>query len=97
MSFLGRLRQAGLNPAPVLAVAALLSLGEPGPLHAQTSDIEREWRTLQQAQAAHARGREAAERGDRTAADTELTAAADLYRQLLEQNPLRRDLLRPSP
>lgn len=95
MSFLGRLRQAGLNPAPVLAVAALLSLGEPGPLHAQTSDIEREWRTLQQAQAAHTRGREAAERGDRTTADTELTAAADLYRQLLEQNPLRRDLYAP--
>lgn len=73
----------------------MLSLGELGPVHAQQSDIEREWRTLQQAQAAHTRGREAAERGDRTTADAELTAAADLYRQLLEQNPLRRDLYAP--
>ncbi len=71
-----------------------LSLG-PRPVHAQTSEIEREWRTLNQAQAAHTRGREAAERGDRAQADTELATAAALYRQLLELNPLRKDLYAP--
>lgn len=65
------------------------------PVRAQMSDIEREWRTLQKAQAAHARGREAAQRGDKPNADLELAAAAELYRQLIEQNPLRRDLYAP--
>lgn len=78
------------------AVAGIVAiLVAAGPVRAQMSDIEREWRTLQKAQSAHARGRDAAQRGDKTNADVELAAAAELYRQLIEQNPLRRDLYAP--
>ncbi len=62
---------------------------------AQTSEIEREWRTLNEAQSAHSRGREALARGDRPAAERELADAAARYRQLLELNPLRKDLYAP--
>ncbi len=62
---------------------------------AQTSEIEREWRTLNAAQAAHTRGREALARGDRPTAERELSEAAARYRQLLELNPLRKDLYAP--
>lgn len=77
---------------------ALLLLGWPDngrPAWAQTSEIEREWRTFNEAQAAHSRGREAQARGDRAAAERELGEAAARYRQLLELNPLRKDLYAP--
>ena len=73
----------------------LVSSPSPRPVRAQTSEIEREWRALNEAQAAHARGRDAAQRGDRKTAESELAAAAALYRQLLEINPLRKDLYAP--
>lgn len=83
---------------PVLLASAELCLGlslAPRPVQAQTSEIEREWRTLNKAHAAHTRGREAADRGDRAQAETELATAAALYRHLLELNPLRKDLYAP--
>ncbi len=87
-----------LRLLPVLLAACELSFSlglDPRAAQAQTSEIEREWRTLNQAQAAHTRGREAIERGERAAAETELATAAALYRQLLELNPLRKDLYAP--
>ncbi len=89
---LGCSRLAAFVLAGVLCVCAGGSVPS---ARAQLSDIEREWRVLQQAQAAHARGRAAAERGDRDTALSELGAAAERYQQLLEQNPLRRDLYGP--
>lgn len=95
---------AVLSPAMRLRLLPLLlAFGElslvfspsPRPLRAQTSEIEREWRALNEAQAAHTRGRDAALRGDRSQAESELAAAAALYRQLLEINPLRKDLYAP--
>lgn len=82
---------AGIAVAGLIAMVLIAA----GPAGAQMSDIEREWRTLQKAQAAHVRGREAAQRGDKPNAELELAAAAELYRQLIEQNPLRRDLYAP--
>jgi tetratricopeptide (TPR) repeat protein len=80
-----------------LAAIAILALGvgRRPPAQAQSSDIELEWRLLTKAQAAHARGRAATEHGERAVAESELARAADLYRQLLDQNPLRRDLYAP--
>lgn len=91
MFYSGRLSVAAFACAFAIAQSAYKT-----PLaHAQVSDIEREWRLVQQAQAAHGRGRVAAERGDRATADGELQTAAAYYRQLIEDNPLRRDLYAP--
>lgn len=80
--------------AVIFSVAGILC-AQPLAGHSQSSEIEIEWRTLHDAQAAHQRGWQAAARGDKDTATQALTEAGTLYRQLIERNPLRRDLHAP--
>lgn len=59
---------------------------------AHASDIQDQWRTQQDAHAAHQRGRAALLSGDTAGADAAFTRATELYQRILANNPMRTDL-----
>ena len=65
------------------------------PAAAQASEMQEQWRLLQDAQAAYQRGILAAQRGDSTAAETAWAIASAGFRRVIQDNPQRTDLYAP--
>lgn len=78
-------------PALVLP-ASVLALG---PTVARASDMQEQWRLLQDAQAAYQRGLLLQQRGDRPGAESAFEAASSGFQAVLQRNPLRTDLYAP--
>lgn len=62
---------------------------------AQASEMQEQWRLLQDAQAAYQRGILAVQRGDSTAAETAWAIASAGFRRIIRDNPQRTDLYAP--
>src|SRR5690349_17311377 len=59
---------------------------------AQAAEMQDQWRTLQEAQAAYQRGILAVQRGDNAAAEAAWGVASDGFRRVLAQNPQHTEL-----
>jgi tetratricopeptide (TPR) repeat protein len=81
-----------LEVCGALAGGPLLALS---PTVARASDMQEQWRLLQDAQSAYQRGLLLQQRGDKPGADAAFEAATAGFQAVLQRNPLRTELYAP--